>query len=121
MRSSAEGANGQGWPGRHVWAPVLANLLIGVVAIVPCVCVRWLVAEYPSVDCGGGIGCDKEASESASVMTYGAALGGMFVAGLILMVDVLVPRQEGWSVRRWLAMSVLVPVPFAVGQAAGWW
>ncbi|MFI5765526.1 hypothetical protein ACIA8F_31905 [Streptomyces sp. NPDC051563] len=52
-------------------------------------------------------------------MMFGAVLGGLIVLGLMLVVDVLVPRQEGQRPHRWLGMAVLVPVPFAVGQALG--
>ncbi|MGW6985154.1 hypothetical protein ACWGE1_37820 [Streptomyces sp. NPDC054932] len=120
MPGSEGSADGRGRGGRHLWAPGLANLLIGVVAIIPGLCIRWLTMEYPSVDCGGGIGCDKEASETATVMTYGAVLSGLFVLGMVLVVDVLIPRQEGLRLHRWLGMAVLVPVPFVVSQALGW-
>ncbi|MEV7522797.1 hypothetical protein [Streptomyces sp. NPDC091371] len=91
-----------------------------MVAIIPGLCIRWLMTEYPLVDCGGGIGCDKEASETATVMTYVAVLSGVLVLGMVLVVDVLMPRQEGDRPHRWLGMAALVPVPFAVSQALGW-
>lgn len=119
MSGSGEGTDGGGWPGSRLWAPALANLLIGVVAIVPGWCVWWLAVEYPSLRCDSG-GCDPDAAEPAPVMAYGAALGGILVLGLILMVDVLMPRQEGRRPHPWLAMTVLVPVPFLAGRALGW-
>lgn len=119
MRSSGEGANGRWWSGSRSWAPALANLLIGVVAVVPGWCVRWLVVEYPLLRCDSR-GCDPDAAEPAPVMAYGAVLGGILVLGLVLMVDVLLPRQEGWRLHRWLGMAVLIPVPFVAGQALGW-
>lgn len=91
-----------------------------MVAIVPGLCLRWLVAAYPLVDCGGGTGCDKEASETATVLTFGAVVSGMPVLGLVLVVDVLTPRQEGRPLRHRLGMAALIPVPFAVSQALGW-
>ncbi|MFD9407085.1 hypothetical protein ACFWBN_08685 [Streptomyces sp. NPDC059989] len=120
MLGSEVSANGRGRGVRWLWAPALANLLIGVVAIIPGLCIRWLTTEYPLVDCGRGIGCDKEASETATVMTYGAVLSGLFVLGMVLVVDVLIPRQEGGRLHQWLGMAVLVPVPFAVSQALVW-
>ncbi|MCJ0867802.1 hypothetical protein [Streptomyces sp. AP-93] len=91
-----------------------------MVAVIPVGCVWWLVTVYPSAKCSAR-SCDEEAAEPAFATVYGAALGGLFVLGLILVVDVLLPRQEGWRLHRWLGMAVLVPVPFAVGRALGWW
>ncbi len=106
--------------GGGLWAAVSANLLIGAVAVVPGMCLRWLMTEYPAVDCVSGIGCDKESSDSAFAATAGAWAGGLVVLGMLLVVDVLVPRQEGWPLGRWLGMAVLVPVPFAAGHTLGW-
>ncbi|MFE4259776.1 hypothetical protein [Streptomyces sp. NPDC056883] len=121
MRGSGEGSNGTWWNGSRLWAPALANLLIGVVAVIPCGCVWWLLTEYPSARCGGDWACNEEASESAFAMTGFALIGGTVVLGLVLVVDVLMPRQEDWRLRNWLGMAALVPVPFAVGRALGWW
>ncbi|WP_369249812.1 hypothetical protein [Streptomyces sp. R41] len=98
----------------------MANLLIGLVAIVPGLCLRWLLTTYPSVDCGGGIGCDKETPDNALGMITGAVLGCGFVLGMVLVVDILMPRQEGHPVGPWLGMALLIPAPFVVGQALGW-
>ncbi|GAA4682772.1 hypothetical protein GCM10023347_42160 [Streptomyces chumphonensis] len=103
-----------------VVAAVLANLLIGVLAIVPAFCAHWLVVEYPLVDCMGGLGCDKEAEDHVAGALAGAAVGGVVVLGALLVVDVAVPRQEGWPLRRWLGSAALVPVPFLLALAVGW-
>lgn len=116
MQSSEVSTNDGKQGDRPLWAPVLANLLIGVVAIIPGLCIRWLTTEH----CSDDIGCDKEAYEPAPVMVYGAVLSGLFVLSMVLIVDVLMPRQEGWRLQRWLRMAVLVPVPFTVSQALGW-
>ncbi|GGN72928.1 hypothetical protein GCM10011579_050530 [Streptomyces albiflavescens] len=120
--SADRGASTGRGPGavRGLWAPALANLLIGLVAIVPGLCLRWLLTKYPSVDCGGGIGCDKESPDNALGMITGAVLGCGFVLGMVLVVDILMPRQEGHSVGPWLGMALLIPAPFVVGQALGW-
>ncbi|MDT0381277.1 hypothetical protein RM572_21195 [Streptomyces sp. DSM 42041] len=115
-RASGVRRNG-GAPG--VWAPVLANLLLGVLAVAPLWCLQWLLVVYPAVDCGGGVGCDKEAGGDALGAAIGALVGGVIVLGLLLVVDVLMPRQERWPVHHWLGAAVLIPLPYVAGQAMG--
>ncbi|MFD4408699.1 hypothetical protein [Streptomyces sp. NPDC058475] len=105
---------------RRLGAPALANLLIGLAAIVPGLCLRWLLTKYPSVGCGHSVGCGKAASHHSLGMMTGAVLGGGFVLGMVLVVDFLVPHQEGGPVGTWLSMALLIPAPFVVGQALGW-
>ncbi|WP_340562153.1 hypothetical protein [Streptomyces sp. GSL17-111] len=107
-------------PGGGVVVAALANLLIGVLAIVPAFCLHWLVVEYPLVDCVSGLGCDKEAEDHVAGAMAGAAVGGVVVLGALLVVDVAMPRQEGWPLRRWLGAAVLVPVPATLALTAGW-
>ncbi|MDD9381385.1 hypothetical protein M8Z33_33000 [Streptomyces sp. ZAF1911] len=76
--------------------------------------------DYPSLKCTP-TSCVPDATEPAPVMMFGAVLGGLVVLGLALVVDFLMPRQEGERPHRWLGTAVLIPVPFAVGQATGWW
>ncbi|MFI9644900.1 hypothetical protein ACIHAA_01180 [Streptomyces sp. NPDC052040] len=102
------------------WAPAVANLLIGLIAIVPGLCVRWLLARYAVIDCVDGFGCGGRAPDNTLGMTLGAVLGGGFVLGMVLVVDVLIPWQEGRPLQLWLGMTALVPAPFAIAQAAGW-
>ncbi|MBW8700244.1 hypothetical protein MBT84_11600 [Streptomyces sp. MBT84] len=102
------------------WAAAVANLLIGLAAILPGVCLRWLLTRYALISCTGGFGCVKVSPDQAVGMTLGAVLGGAFVLGMILVVDVLMPWQEGRPLNLWLGMSTLVPAPFAIAQAAGW-
>ena len=109
--------NTQRAPG--AWAPILANLLLGLLAVVPLWCLHWLLVEYPSVDCGGSIGCDKEAGQNALGAAVGAVVSGAIVLGLLLVVDVLMPRQERWPVHPWLGAAVLMPLPYVAGQVLG--
>ncbi|GAA3798285.1 hypothetical protein [Streptomyces chiangmaiensis] len=102
------------------WAPAVANLLIGLAAILPGVCLRWLLTRYAVISCTGGFGCTRGSTDQAVGMTLGAVLGGAFVLGMILVVDVLMPWQEGRPLNLWLGMTTLVPAPFAIAQAAGW-
>ncbi|MCN9242928.1 hypothetical protein NGF19_19355 [Streptomyces sp. RY43-2] len=97
----------------------MANLLIGAVAIVPGLCVRWLLTGHELARCAERLGC-KEPAGNTLGMTLGAVLGGAFVVGMVLVVDVLIPWQEGRRPHLWLGMTALVPAPFAIAQAAGW-
>jgi len=40
--------------------------------------------------------------------------------GMVLVVDILMPWQEGRPLHLWLGMTTLVPAPFAVATVAGW-
>ncbi|MFC3574748.1 hypothetical protein ACFOZ0_15975 [Streptomyces yaanensis] len=117
--SGADGDREKGTAGSW-WAAAVANLLIGLVAIVPGLCVRWLLTRYALVHCAAGPVCSKEPPDHAVGMTLGAVLGGAFVLGMVLVVDVLMPWQEGRPLNLWLGMTALVPAPFAIAQAAGW-
>ncbi|MDT0462303.1 hypothetical protein [Streptomyces gibsoniae] len=117
--SGADGGHERGTAGSW-WAPAVANLLIGLVAILPGLCVRWLLARYAVIHCADGFGCAGKSPDNTIGMTLGALLGGGFVLGMVLVVDILMPWQEGRPVHVWLGMATLVPAPFAIAQAAGW-
>ncbi|MFD1658758.1 hypothetical protein ACFSL4_11180 [Streptomyces caeni] len=102
------------------WAAAAANLLIGTVAIVPGVCVRWLLTRYVLAGCANGVGCGRGSPDNTVGMALGAALGSAFVLGMVLVVDVLMPWQEGRPLGLYLRLTTLVPAPFAIAQAAGW-
>ncbi|WP_055494730.1 hypothetical protein [Streptomyces sp. TP-A0356] len=110
-----EGGTAASW-----WAPAAANLLIGMVAILPALCIRRLLAKLALLHCAGSFGCLGQLPGHAVGMTLGAVLGGGFVLGMVLVVDVLMPWQEGRPLHRWLGMTTLVPAPFAIAQVAGW-
>jgi hypothetical protein len=101
------------------WAAAVANLLIGMVAIVPGVCVRWLLGKYTLLHCFGGFSGGTSPDQTVG-MVLGAVLGGGFVLGMVLVVDILMPWQEGRPLNLWLGMTTLVPAPFAVAQVVGW-
>jgi hypothetical protein len=120
-RRSGTASTGRGGGlGRALSAAAFANLLIGGVGIVPGLCLRWLLTRFPSVDCGGPLGCHRETPDDALGLIAGAVLGGGFVLGTVLVVDILLPVQEGRPVGPWLGMAALVPAPFLLGQAVGW-
>ncbi|MFI9106678.1 hypothetical protein ACIGXA_39910 [Streptomyces fildesensis] len=91
-----------------LWAPAVANLLLGVVAIVPGWCLWWW-ATHPTTP-----------SHRAAEALLGAAGSGALLLALAFVVDVLMPRQEAWRIQPWLGMTVLIPVPFALALAVGW-
>ncbi|MER6124925.1 hypothetical protein ABT173_20235 [Streptomyces sp. NPDC001795] len=117
--SGADGGRKKGTAGSW-WAPAVANLLIGAAAIVPGECIRWLLTRYALLHCVGGFGCGSGSADSTVAMTLGAVLGGAFVLGMVLVVDILMPWQEGRPLHLWLGMTALVPAPFAIAQVAGW-
>ncbi|MDR3080448.1 MAG: hypothetical protein LBV60_05890 [Streptomyces sp.] len=117
--SGADGGRDNGTAGSW-WAPVVANLLIGVAAIVPGMCIQWLLTGHELAHCAGELGCTAQPPDHPLGMTLGAVLGGAFVVGMVLVVDVLIPWQEGRPLHLWLGMTTLVPAPFVVAQAAGW-
>ncbi|MGN5631909.1 hypothetical protein [Streptomyces sp. AC154] len=111
--------------GSQLWVAAAANLGIGLCAIVPALCIRWIFTRYLPMDCSAtgasvhSTGCDRETYEDGTIYMFGAALSGLFVLGMILVVDILMPRQERWPMGIWLGMALLVPVPFFAGQELG--
>ncbi|MEV7399543.1 hypothetical protein AB0N93_03875 [Streptomyces sp. NPDC091267] len=103
------------------WTAAGANLLLGVFAIFPAVCIHWLVTHYLEKDCAatGGAGCDQEPDMLGSFYLEAAVASGLAVLAMTAVVDFLMPRQEGWPLRTWLGMTVLIPVPFFAGLALG--
>ncbi|NEA53437.1 hypothetical protein G3I60_04480 [Streptomyces sp. SID13666] len=95
-----------------LWASAVANLLLGVVAIVPGWFLWWW-ATHPTTNCDAS-GCDQKTSAHAAEALLGAAGSGALLLALAFVVDVLMPRQEAWRIQPWLAMTMLIPVPFAL-------
>ncbi len=101
--------------------PGLVNLALGVPAMIPLHLARWLLTEYLPMDCHssddltrpGLTNCDYHTLDHAYPVMFLLAVTGLFMLALILVVDVLRPRQRG----TWLGMAVLIPVPFAVCTA----
>lgn len=117
--SGADGGRGKTIAGSW-WSAAVANLFIGLGAILPGVCVRWLLTRYALLPCYDAFGCARDAADHTVSMVLGAVLGSAFVLGMILVVDVLVPWQEGRPMNLWLGMTTLVPAPFAIATVAGW-
>lgn len=110
--------------GNQLWVAAAANLGIGLCAIVPALCIRWIFRDYLPMDCAPHASvhtasCDRETYEDGPLYMFGAAISGLFVLGVAVVVDVLMPLQERWRIDIWLPMALLVPVPFFAGQALG--
>ncbi|MDO0914663.1 hypothetical protein QQM39_28685 [Streptomyces sp. DT2A-34] len=107
---------------RHgLLAPALANLALGVPAILPLYLTYWLWTEYAPLSCDAFAtrpdmsNCDYHTLDHAPVMMFLLALTGALLLILLLAVDVLGPRARGDArPGRWLAMATLIPVPFLV-------
>lgn len=122
MRDSDAGAGRGGRAGGGPWVAAGANLALGLFAVLPFRYIQWLMTYVPPVDRGspstGDTGFDAPYAASP-IDLWGAALSGLIVLALTVVVDFLMPRQEGWPMRVWLAMAVLIPVPFLVCEALG--
>ncbi|MFC5720326.1 hypothetical protein ACFP1Z_09145 [Streptomyces gamaensis] len=107
---------------RRLWAPGLANLGLGVPAMVPLYLAWWLLTKYLPMDChstaeaarSGLTNCDFHTLDHADAVKFLLVVTGLFVVWLIVLVDVLLPRRRGARVRMWAGSAVLVPVPFGV-------
>jgi hypothetical protein len=72
-----------GWrPRRSLWAPVLANLLLGVPALAPMNSAQWLLTEHLPMDCRspaaivGSTNCDHHTLDHAGPRTVILLLTG---------------------------------------------
>ncbi|MCL8012764.1 hypothetical protein [Streptomyces sp. AS02] len=102
-------------------APALANLAIGVPAIIPLYLTYWLLTDYLPSPCDAFApdpalsNCDYHTLDHAPVMMFLLALTGVLLLLALLAVDVLGPRRRREDrPGRWLAAAVLIPVPFLV-------
>lgn len=106
-----------------LWVPGLANLALGVFAMLPLSQARWLWAEYLPMDCRspGDIGepgeCYYPHLDHAPVAVFVLAVTGVVLLGLVLAVDVVLPLRRGTRLGTWLAMAALIPVPYAAWLA----
>jgi hypothetical protein len=106
-----------------LWAPGLANLALGVPAMLPLYLAWWLWTEYLPMDCRspadvskpGLTNCYYPTLDHAPVVMFLLAVTAVPLLVLVLVVDVLLPlRREGRRLGTWLGMAVLIPIPFAV-------
>ncbi len=100
----------------------LANLGLGLPAIVPLSLAWWLLTEYAPMDCDSVadlartdlVDCDYTTLDHGPVVMFVLAVTGVALLAVLLAVDVVLPRTRGRRRRTWLACALLVPVPFAV-------
>ncbi|WP_159053181.1 hypothetical protein [Streptomyces regalis] len=106
---------------RGLLAPALANLAIGLPAIIPLYLTYWLLTDYLPSNCDAFAAdpalsnCDYHTLEDAPLLMFLLAVTGALLLMVLVMVNVLAPRsREDDNPRRWLAMTTLIPVPFLV-------
>ncbi|WP_250562235.1 hypothetical protein [Sphaerisporangium fuscum] len=105
-----------------LWGPALANLAIGVPAMVPLYLGWWLLTEYLPMDCKSvaDLGkpdlanCNYTTLDHAVPVMLFLAMTGSFTLALVLAIDVLLPRSRSRRPAAWLRSAALIPVPFAV-------
>ncbi|WP_218137792.1 hypothetical protein [Streptomyces sp. cf386] len=106
---------------RGLLTPALANLALGVPAIIPLYATYWLLTEYLPMDCRDITdmarpdvrNCNFHTLDHAGPMMFLLALTGVALLLALLAVDVLGPRRRREDrPGRWLATAALIPVPF---------
>ncbi|KMS72496.1 hypothetical protein ACM01_22920 [Streptomyces viridochromogenes] len=102
-------------------APALANLAIGVPAIIPLYLTYWLLTDYLPSPCDAFApdpelsNCDYHTLDHAPVMMFLLTVTGAILLLALLTVDILGPRRRADArPGRWLAMATLIPAPFLV-------
>ena len=104
-----------------VWRPVVVNLVLGVLAVVPLYCAYWLLTEYVPMDCesideasapGFTGDCFYPTLDHAGPVTAVLAVTGLPVLALPAVVDVQRPLARGQRLGPWLGSAALVFVPF---------
>ncbi|GHH24241.1 hypothetical protein [Streptomyces lanatus] len=116
MMTKAEDRGPRTAHGRALLAPALANLAIGIPAIIPLYLTYWLLTRYAPSDCEAfaptppsATNCDYHTLDHAPVVMFLLALTGAVLVLLALRVNV---RPHGRGSTRWLAMTPLILVPF---------
>ncbi|MFI1680595.1 hypothetical protein [Streptomyces sp. NPDC020607] len=103
-------------PGRGT--PILVNLLLGIPGLLPL----YLAIKFATTYSGCGSPAAQTAnsapdcpdSDTGTVILYGAVVFGGMMLLAILTANVFVPSAYRWRIRRWLAASLVLPVPQAV-------
>lgn len=103
-----------GRAGSGLRGPALANLGLGVPAILPFSLAWWLLTEYLPMDCGlpESTNCSYETLENGFVFTVLLVATGLLTLIQVIVIDVALPHWHGWRPAVWLGAAVLIPVPF---------
>ncbi|GAA5022224.1 hypothetical protein GCM10025734_78200 [Kitasatospora paranensis] len=126
-RAGRTGSAGSSRGGFRV--PVLVNLALGILAIIPLGLGRWLVTEWLPMGChsvtdlaSAPVDCDYTTLDHAPVVMGLLAVTGVPLAIAVLLADVVLPLRRGRRLGPWLGTAaVLLPAPFVVLLAlAGW-
>lgn len=106
---------------RALLAPALANLAVGVPAIIPLHLTYWLLTDYIPSGCDAlapdpaRSTCDYHTLDHAPVMLFLLTLTGTMLLLTLLTVNVLGPRRRAEErPGRWPAAAPLVAAPFLV-------
>lgn len=125
-RNGGNGPSGNTINGGRVrsglWRPGLANLALGVPAMLPFYLAWWLWTEYLPMDCRspedaiepGLINCYYPTLDHAPVVMLLLIVTGMPLLALMVIVDVLLPLRRGGRRGTWLGMAALIPVPIVL-------
>lgn len=100
--------------GSGLWGPALANLGLGIPAIVPFSLAWWLLTEYLPMDCGlaESTNCNYETLENGFFFTVALVVTGLLSLTQVIVIDVALPLWQGRRPAVWLGSAVLIPVPF---------
>ncbi|MGS2647927.1 hypothetical protein [Streptosporangium sp. G12] len=99
-----------------LWGPALANLGLGVPAMVPFYLAWWLLTEYMPMDCALAepTNCNYETLENGFFITILLVTTGLLTLTQIIVIDVCLPLWHRRRLAAWLGSAVLIPVPFVV-------
>ncbi|MFG2618370.1 hypothetical protein ACGFXC_12165 [Streptomyces sp. NPDC048507] len=111
---------GDAAPRRGRWAAVLANLALGLPAVIPLYLLWWVVTEYLPMDCHSTADlsdpalsdCDFHTLDHSTAVLFLLVVTGVLMLGAVLVVDAVLPAKERRHL--WLRSAALIPVPFAL-------
>ncbi|MFD9570966.1 hypothetical protein ACFWBI_14055 [Streptomyces sp. NPDC059982] len=107
-------------PRRSGRSAALANLALGVPAVIPLYCLWWVATEYLPMDCHstadladpGLRNCDFHTLDHSTGVLFLLVVTGVLMLGAVLVVDAVLPPKERRHL--WLRSAALIPVPFAL-------
>lgn len=105
------------------WAPVVANLVMGLFAVVPIYCAYWLATRLAPMDCRDisdmyetppPTNCDFHVLDHYPIFQAGLLLTGTILLVLILLIDVFLPLVTKRNPLAWLVWTPLIAIPYAL-------